>query len=440
MHCPSCDSALPDNPIPARVENAPPVEIEPALLEKIIPQIMVITLVLILILGTAIIIKRAAIADFLFTKCSRLIPPNQQVSPPQKKQQDDIHVVTVKINTNRTLQKTAQTIPPPPASVSNVVVRIIPKPELPKVELPRHDRDTVQLVAARSNSPKPLLVSENVVSARPKELTQPMAFNDIPQKATQSNASPIVLNGGKAVWGMCRADVKRFETNSGSLLVSENTNTVVFRAIVYDKTCLVAYHLTNDRFTGKDVAVALPARKDLTFFSDDDAYLQEYKRLKDLLKSQYGNCTEQQQDTDITFAMNQYELKVRKQQEDVEYLRRGVSELEITLKQERELWQANDRKVAYGSVYDSQKAAIDFENSQRRKMERQVEVVKDEEAKLAKLLASRPVKRWERFTSQYYSKDSKIGLECSRSQAGIRIVLKYRPIVAGSDKFGSDDL
>jgi len=418
---------------------------EPTLLEKIIPEIMVITLILILILGTVVVIKRAAIADFLFTKCTRQIPPNQQVTPPVKKPQEDMHVATVNLITNRTLQKTAQTITypstPPPAPASNVVVRIMPKSELPKPELQKHETDTVQPVAASSNalSLKAVLVSGNVAGDISK-VQPPSVSNNIPQKAPQTNDSPDILSGGRVVWGMCRADVKRFETNSGSLWVSENTNTVIFRAIVYDKTCLVAYHLTNDHFTGKDVAVALPARKDLTFFSDDDAYLQEYKRLKDLLKSQYGNCTEQQQDADITLAMNQYELKVRRQQEEVEYMRRGVSELEITLKQERELWQTNDRKVAYGSVYDSQKAAIDFDNSQRRKMERQVEYVKDEEAKLTKLLASKPVKRWVRFTSQYYSNDSRIGMECSRSRAGIRIVLKYRPLVAGSDKLGSDDL
>lgn len=238
---------------------------------------------------------------------------------------------------------------------------------------------------------------------------------------------------GQVRWGMSKDNVKTLLEQESKELASETTNAVVYRnAVVCEKPCVVAYTFKNNLLMEQCVAFALPKRTDLIYHSSADDYLVDYAQLRDLLRGKYGDFAEDQQAIDIGYAMHQWELNVQKQEDDLAYEVKRFNDLSLKQEQERVQWvKREDDRYAAGIRYSQEitaKKQHDFDNAQRRLLDRQQERVTDEKAALAKLLASKPVGGWGSRVSRYRSEDCDITLTCAKVAGGVKIVLSYRAV------------
>ena len=269
--------------------------------------------------------------------------------------------------------------------------------------------------------------------------TSPFASSKTSSPIGSSTSSLPVVSGtlsettnamGQLEWGMSKSNVKEILKKQQEVMDSETTNTVIYKtSTLCDKACVIAYKFHNNCFDGKYVAFALPNRRDLIYFTSPDDYLAEYKDLQDKLKVKYGTFEEKRQDTDIGYAINQWEAKVNKQQDAVEYQQKTLDALRTKLMNESDMRGARRQDFFdHGgrmTKEDYTKENVDIKNAHTKKLERQQEYLADEKEKLNTLLNNKPVKGWESYISRYHADDCDIALTCARAPGGVRIILSY---------------
>lgn len=265
------------------------------------------------------------------------------------------------------------------------------------------------------------------------------------QKMLTTNAMSAIT------WGITKETLKSILAGQDKQLQSETPKVVIYnKTVVCERNCSTAYLFNSNELTGVDIAFALPGRRDLIYFSDVKDYLPEYERIRGLLKLKYGNYVEESEDIDTGFALKAWEVKVKKQRENVAFENKTLAELNVKLNNEHALERAKDydwghryNKLEwqrYGSVEGYQRKWQEFDDAQRKTRERRQEYVDDENEKLTKLLNNRPSSGWSYFLSRYKANDCVIFLKCAKSETGVRIVLSYRAIDSRSAKAPLNDV
>ena len=133
---------------------------------------------------------------------------------------------------------------------------------------------------------------------------------------------------GSISWGIPKEQLKTILAEQNKSLLSETPTAVVYnKTVLCERDCITAYRFKNNELIGEDVAFALPNRRDLIYYTDDNNYLPEYQKLRNLLQIKYGTYIEEKKDIDVGLAMPAWEKKVKKQQENVAFERKNADEL-----------------------------------------------------------------------------------------------------------------